>query len=69
MRLHSRAPPLAASAPQRLRTKPGGGTIPVEAGTDDKQDMQDDRPTLKRREWVRALQADQSKPQVVHLCL
>lgn len=36
----------------RLRTAPGAGTIPVEASTQDKPDTQDDRPTLKRREWV-----------------
>jgi predicted Zn-dependent protease len=35
----------------RLRTAPGAGTIPAEEGSQDK-DKQDDRPTLKRREWV-----------------
>jgi predicted Zn-dependent protease len=35
----------------RLRTAPAGGTIPADEGAQDK-DKQDDRPTLKRREWV-----------------
>jgi predicted Zn-dependent protease len=35
----------------RLRTAPGAGTIPADDGSQEK-DKQDDRPTLKRREWV-----------------
>ena len=35
----------------RLRTSPGAGTIPADEGSPEK-DKQDDRPTLKRREWV-----------------
>jgi len=35
----------------QLRQAPGAGTIPADDGTQDRN-KQDDRPTLKRREWV-----------------